>query len=160
MKYTFTTKFNEVVTLDRAIITGKVKVFVNGKPVASSHHGLHGATGMYYPLKGGVLEVRSSVLDIVPKAWFNDDWVDLVQPLVTWQYMLIALPFIGGAITSFGQMLGLFVGALGSLLCWILMQTQRPIKTRAILCVIIAALTPVVGTAVLIGVSMLTSGGQ
>lgn len=160
MKYSFTTKFNESVILDRAIITGKVKVFANGRPVAPSHRGERGATGTFYPLKGGVLEVRSGVLEIVPRAWYNDDWVDFVQPLVSWQYLLIALPFIGATITSLGQMAGLFVGALGSLLCWVLMQTQRPIKTRAIICVIIAALTPIVGIAVSFVIPTLLQGAK
>ena len=160
MKYSFTTKFNETVTVDRAIISGKVQVLADGRPVAPSHRGMRGATGTFYPLKGGVLEVRSALLEVVPRVWFNDDWVDLIQPLINWQYLFIALPFLSVVIISFGQITGLMVGALGSVLAWIVMQTQRPLNRRIIICAIIAILTPLVAIAVTIGLNILLNGGQ
>jgi hypothetical protein len=100
------------------------------------------------------------MVEVVPRAWFNDDWLDLVPPLTTWQYVLIALPLIGAFLISFGQILGLVVGALASLLSYVVMQSQRPVKARAIICIIITALTPLVVLAVTIGVNALLGAGQ
>lgn len=160
MKYKFTTKFKQNVTIDRALLGGKIKVYAEDRLVAPSHRGERGATGTFYPLKGGTLEVRSSMFEVVPRAWFNDDWLDLVPPLTTWQYALIALPLVGAFMISFGQILGLVVGALASLLSYVVMQSQRPVKARAIICIIITALTPLVVLAVTIGVNALLGAGQ
>src|SRR5438128_1755886 len=138
MKYTFTTSAKEQVTIDRSLLSGKVKIYVDGKAVGPSHQGKRGATGTFYPVNRGTLEVRSSPWELVPRAWYNEDWVELVPPLTAWQYVLIALPFVSTAFVAFGQIAGLIIGALATLISVVVMHTQRPIGQRLLICLFIA----------------------
>jgi hypothetical protein len=160
MKYSFTTPAKERVTLDRSVLNGKVKVYVDNKPVAPSHQGTRGAAGTFYPLRSGTLEIRSSLWELVPRAWYNEDWVDLVPPLNTWQYLLIALPFLGTVFITFFQLPGLVVGGLAVLISLMVMRSQRPLNTRVVMCLIIAVLAPVAALAVTYGFTMLMNGAR
>ena len=152
MKYTFKTdaRVPEKITIDRTILTGKVKVFVDGKQVGPSHQGRRGAAGTFYPVKSGTLEVRSSLLELVPSVWYNENWVDLVPPMKAWQYLLIALPLFSTVVFTFGQIVGLIVGALGVFFSYVVMRSQRPAKVRLAFGLIIAVLAPVVGVAAVV----------
>lgn len=154
MQYTFTTDKNEKIILDRSLFSGKVKVIVDRRPVAPSHQGARGATGTFYPLKSGTLEVRSGMFELVPRVWYNEDWVDLVQPLTTPQYLLIGLPFITTTAVSFGQITGIIIGLLATLICLLVMRTQRSANMRGAICAIIAILAPIAGFAVTIAATM------
>ncbi len=154
MKYTFKTdaRVPEKVVIDRALLPGKLKVFVAGKQVGPSHQGRRGATGTFYPLKSGTLEVRSSLLELVPSVWYNENWVDLVPPMKTWQYLLVALPLLGTVAITFGQLIGLVVGALGVLISYVAMRSQRPLNVRLAIGLLVAVVTPVVGFAAVVAV--------
>jgi hypothetical protein len=160
MKYTFTTGKNEKVTLDRSMFSGKVKVLVDNRPVRPSHQGVRGATGTFYPIKSGTLEVRSGMLELVPRVWYNEDWVDLVPPLSTVQYLLIGLPFITTTIVSFGQITGIIVGLLATLICLLVMRTQRPANVRGAICAVIAILAPIAGLAATLALNVALSGAH
>lgn len=155
MKYTFKTdaRVPEQVTIDRALLTGKVKVFVDGKPVGPSHQGRRGAAGTYYPLRMGTLEVRSSLFEIVPRVWCNENWVDLVPPVKGWQYVLVALPLISTVVMTFGQILGLLVGALAVLISYIVMRSQRSVTARNVICMAIAVIAPIVSIILVLALS-------
>jgi hypothetical protein len=159
MKYTFTTPKNERVALDRALLTGKVKVYVDGKHVGPSHQGKGGAAGTFYQIKSGTLEVRSGLFEFVPRLWYNEDWVELVPPLKTWQVVLIALPFLSATMVSFGQIIGLLVGVLATLLCWLVMRTQRTLGARVALCIAISVLAPVLSIVLTVALNVLLNGG-
>ena len=152
MKYTFTTKANERVIINNSILGGKVKVIIDRKEVGPTNRGARGAAGAYYPIKSGTLEVRTNLFELVPRVWYNEDWVDLVPPLALPQYMMIALPFLGSLFI--GQIVGLVVGLLGSGICWLIMHSQRPARTRFILCIIVAILTPLIAFAGAIAITI------
>ncbi len=154
MKYTFITGKNEKVSLDRSLFSGKVKITINGRPVSPSHHGARGATGTFYPIQSGTLEVRSGMFELVPRVWYNEDWVDLVPALTTPQYLLIGLPFITTTIVTFGQITGIIVGLLATLICLLIMRSQRPAKVRGALCATIAIAAPIAGFAVTVALTM------
>ncbi|MCL4504882.1 MAG: hypothetical protein M1434_08670 [Chloroflexi bacterium] len=158
MKYTFTTQAKERVTIDRSLLTGKVKVTIDGKQVGPSMRGMRGATGAFYPIKSGTLEVRSSLFEMVPRVWYKEDWVDLIAPLKPLQYVLIGLPFVTAAFSTFGQLSGIVVGLLGVLLCLVIMYSQSPLNKRVLFCGLIALIAPVLGIAVTIGLSMAMGG--
>lgn len=160
MKYSFTTSRNEKIVLDRSLLNGKVKVSIDGRPVGPSHQGMRGATGTFYPVKSGTLEVRSALFELVPSVWYNEDWVDLVPPLTTPQYLLIGLPFVTATVASFGQITGIIVGLLATLICLLVMRSQRPAKVRVALCAVIAIVAPIVGFAVTYAATMALSGNQ
>ncbi len=154
MQYKFTTAKNEKVILDRSLFSGKVKVLVDGRPVGPSHQGMRGAAGTFYPLKSGTLEVRSGMLELVPRVWYNEDWVDLVPPISTPQYLLIGLPFITTVSVSFGQITGIIIGLLATLICLLVMRTQRPATVRGAICAVIAVMAPIAGFAATIALNM------
>ena len=160
MKYTFTTQAKEQVTIDRSLITGKVKVIIDGKQVGPSMRGVRGATGTFYPIRSGTLEVRSSLVEMVPRVWYKEDWVDLVPPLTPWQYLLIGLPFITTAFATFGQLSGIVIGLLGILLCLVIMNSQNPLNKRVVFCGLVALIAPVLAIAVTIGLSMALGSPQ
>ena len=155
MKYSFKTdaRTPEQVVIDRAILTGKVKVFIDGKPVGPSHQGKRGAAGTFYPLKSGTLEVRSSMLELVPSVWYNENWVELVAPMKGWQYMLILLPFLSTLVLTFGQILGMLVGVLAVLVSYVVMRSQRSLNVRTIICMVIAVIAPIIAFALVIALS-------
>jgi hypothetical protein len=155
MKYTFKTdaRVSEEVTIDRALLTGKVKVFIDGKPVGPSHQGRRGATGTFYPVKFGTLEVRSSLFELVPRVWSNENWVDLVPPVKGWQYVLVALPLISTIVMTFGQILGLLIGALAVLISYIVMRSQRSATARNLICMAIAVVAPIVSVVLVLALS-------
>ncbi|HEY3288810.1 MAG TPA: hypothetical protein VGK87_01650 [Anaerolineae bacterium] len=153
MKYTFVTSKNEKVELDRSLLNGKVKVSIDGRPVGSSHQGMRGATGTFYPIKSGTLEVRSSLFELVPSVWYNEDWVDLVPPLTWPQYLLIGLPFVTATVASFGQVTGIVIGAIAVLICVLVMRSQRPAKVKVALCAVMAIVAPVAGFAATIALT-------
>jgi hypothetical protein len=62
-----------------------------------------------------------------------------------WQYLLIALPLLSTVVFTFGQIVGLIVGALGVFVSYVVMRSQRPANVRLIFSLIIAVLAPVVG---------------
>jgi hypothetical protein len=160
MKYSFTTKNNQRVVIDRSLIGGKVKVYIDGKAYGPSHQGTRGATGTFYPIEKGTLEIRSSLWELVPRVWYNEDWVDFVAPLTLPQYLLIALPFFSTVLINFTQILGLIVGALGSLICLVVMHSQRSAMSRLLICVVIVILTPIVSIAGAIAIGMMMGGAQ
>ena len=154
MKYTFTTQAKEQVTIDRSVFTGRIKVYIDGKAVGPSMRGAGGATGTFYPIRSGTLEVRSSMFEMVPRVWYREDWVDLIPPLTMWQYVFIGLPFITTAFASFGQMTGLIVGLLAVFINMAVMHSQRPLNRRVLFCGLVALLAPAAGVAATIGLSM------
>jgi hypothetical protein len=155
MKYTFKTdaKVPELVVIDRALLTGKVKVFVDNRPVASSHQGRRGAAGTFYPLKNGTLEIRSPIFEVVPSVWCNENWVELVPPVKGWQYVLVALPLISTVVMTFGQILGLVIGGLAVGVSYIVMRSQRSANARNLICMAIAIIAPVIAFVLVLALS-------
>lgn len=159
MRYTFKTdaRVPERVVIDRTLLTGKLKVYIDGKQVGPSHQGRRGAAGTFYPVKSGTLEVRSSYIELVPSVWYNENWVDLVPPMQVWQYLLVVLPLIGAVVITFGQLVGLVVGALGMLLSYVVMRSQRPTNVRLAIGLVIAVLAPVVSVVTFVVLNNLVS---
>ena len=159
MRYTFKTdaRVPERVIIDRTLLTGKLKVYIDGKQVGPSLQGRRGAAGTFYPVKSGTLEVRSSYVELVPSVWYNENWVDLVPPMQVWQYLLVVLPLIGAVVITFGQLVGLVVGALGMLLSYVVMRSQRPTNVRLVIGLVIAVLAPVVSVATFLVLKSLVS---
>jgi hypothetical protein len=155
MKYTFKTdtRVPEQVDVDRSLLTGKVKVFVDNRPVSPSHQGRRGAAGTFYPLKYGTLEIRSSLFEVVPRVWCNENWVELVSPVKGWQYLLVALPLISTVVMTFGQILGLVIGGLAVCVSYIVMRSQRSATVRNLICMAIAIIAPVVAFALVLALS-------
>jgi hypothetical protein len=154
MKYGFITPFKQKVVVDRALITGKVKVTVDGSTLGPSHRGARGAAGTFYQVKGGVLEIRSGPLDLVPQVWFNEDYVVLAPPMKSWEWILAGLPLLPGVV-----MLGLdsFVIAFALFfLNLVFMRSGRPMGLRVAFCALTFLLTWVAIIAVRFGLSTLT----
>jgi hypothetical protein len=141
MRYKFTTsaKVPEKVEIDRNVITGKVKVYVDRKQVGSSHHGTRGAAGTYYPLKSGTLEVRSGLFEIVPRVWYNEDWVELAPPVRPWMYMVAALPLLSAFPWALSP-IPWIVALLAFLINWFVLRSQRPTSVRIGLCFLTAVI--------------------
>ena len=155
MKFSFQTPppFRQQVVLDRALITGKVKVYVDGSPTSPSHRGTRGATGTFYQVRGGVLEIRSGVLDLVPQVWFNDNWVQLAPPMKSWEWLVAGLPLLPGVL-----MLGLdsFFIAFGAFfLNLVIMRSGRPTGLRVAFCLLMTLATIVLIILVRIALSMI-----
>ena len=135
MKYSFQTPapFKVNVVIDRALFSGKVKVYADGQPVSPSHRGARGAAGTFYQIKGGVLEVRSSFLDLVPLVWYNEDWVQLAPPMKSWEWVVAGLPLLPGVfflgIDSF------IISFIAFFFNLVIMRSPRPASARAALCI-------------------------
>ena len=156
MKFSFQTPspFKQKVVVDRALITGKVKVSVDGAQVSPSHRGKRGAAGTFYQVRGGVLEIRSGLLDLVPQVWFNEDWIQLAPPMTSWEWLIAGLPLLPGVL-----MLGLdsFVIAFAAFfLNLVVMRSGRPAWLRIAFCVAMTFGTLALTIVVRIGLSMLT----
>jgi hypothetical protein len=158
MKYTFKTdaRVSEKVVIDRALLTGKIKVYIDNKPVGPSHQGRRGAAGTFYPLKFGTLEVRSSLFEVVPSVWHNENWVELVPPMKGWQYLLVMLPLLSTIVMTFGNFFGLLIGALAVLVSYIQMRSQHSANVRNLLSVAIAIIAPIIALALV----FVLSGGM
>ena len=83
--------------------------------------------------------------------------MDLVPPMQVWQYLLVVLPLIGAVVITFGQLVGLVVGALGMLLSYVVMRSQRPTNVRLAIGLVIAVLAPVVSVVTFVVLNNLVS---
>jgi hypothetical protein len=156
MKFSFQTPspFKQQVVLDRALITGKVKVTVDGALLSPSHRGKRGAAGTFYQVRGGVLEIRSGPLDLVPQVWFNEDWIQLAPPMKSWEWLVAGLPLVPGIM-----MLGLdsfLISFVAFFLNLVIMRSGRPAALRVAFCVATTFGTLALVILVRIGLSMLT----
>jgi hypothetical protein len=155
MKYSFETPppFKQRVVIDRALFTGKVKIQVDGATIKPSHMGKRGAAGTFYPVKGGVLEVRSGPLDLVPQVWFNENWVQLAQPMRSWEWLIAGLPLLPGVL-----LLGLdsfLIAFAAFFINLVVMRSGRPTGVRVALCLLVTVLTVVALFAFRIALGML-----
>lgn len=160
MKYGFETPapFKQKIVIDRALINGKVKVIVDGKPISPSHRGQRGATGTFYQVRGGVIEVRSGLLDIVPMVWYNEEWVQLAPPMRPWEWVIAGMPLLPGALAL--GLDSLIIGFLAMFVNLIIMRSNRPTGLKVALNMLVFTLTWVLIAAVRIGINLLTGQGQ
>ena len=160
MKYSFQTPapFKVNVVVDRALITGKIKVFADGQPVGPSHRGARGATGTFYQIKGGVLEVRSGPLDLVPLVWYNEDWVQLAPPMRSWEWLLAGLPLLPGVF--FLGLDSFVIAFVMFFLNLVIMRTRQTTGVKVALCTAVFLATWVLIFAARIGLSMVFGQGQ
>ena len=80
-------------------------------------------------------------------------FIDLVPPVKGWQYVLVALPLISTVVMTFGQILGLLVGALAVLISYIVMRSQRSVTARNVICMAIAVIAPIVSIILVLALS-------
>lgn len=160
MKYSFQTPapFKVNVVIDRALFSGKVRVYADGQPVSPSHRGARGAAGTFYQIKGGVLEVRSGFLDLVPMVWYNEDWVQLAPPMKSWEWLIAGLPLLPGVF--FLGLDSFFISFVAFFFNLVIMRSSRPAGLRAALCVAVFAGTWAAIVAFRIALGMILGQGQ
>lgn len=160
MKYSFQTPapFKVNVVIDRALFSGKVRVYADGQPVSPSHRGARGAAGTFYQIKGGVLEVRSGFLDLVPLVWYNEDWVQLAPPMKSWEWLIAGLPLLPGVF--FLGLDSFFISFVAFFFNLVIMRSPRPAGLRAALCVAVFAGTWAAIVAFRIALGMILGQGQ
>lgn len=160
MKYSFQTPapFKVNVVIDRALFSGKVRVYADGQPVSPSHRGARGAAGTFYQIKGGVLEVRSGLLDLVPMVWYNEDWVQLAPPMKSWEWLIAGLPLLPGVF--FLGLDSFFISFVAFFFNLVIMRSPRPAGLRAALCVAVFAGTWAAIVAFRIALGMILGQGQ
>ncbi|MCL5994514.1 MAG: hypothetical protein M1546_00470 [Chloroflexi bacterium] len=142
MKYSFETPapFKQRVVVDRALFTGKVKILVDGATVNPSHKGKRGATGTFYPLKGG-----------------NENWVQLAKPMRSWEWFLAGLPLLPGVL-----LLGIdsfLVAFAAFFINLVIMRSGQSTGVRVAVCLLVTVLTFVLLIALRVGIGMLTGQG-
>ncbi|MCS7059897.1 MAG: hypothetical protein RMN25_01920 [Anaerolineae bacterium] len=159
MKYSFQTPppFKVNVVIDRSLFSGKVKVYADGQVVRPSHHGTRGAAGTFYQIKGGVLEVRSGLLDVVPMVWYNEDWVQLAPPMKSWEWLVAGLPLLPGVF--FLGLDSFFVSFIALFLNLVIIRSPQPIGVRVASCVAVLVVSIAAILALRLGLGMLLGRG-